>query len=105
MSNRPEKLHGTCTPVEQYCLVPATSKPVMLAQCWACGQPVCKNCSWETPDGRICSTCLQERNPKGELMLMTRLFRMSGYKNPTKCARNWIAERDGVQIPQASVSR
>ena len=89
---------GTCTPVEQYCLAPAGNKPVWMAVCYHCGDTVCRNCSWKRKEGRICSTCLVATDPKGELKLWTRLFRKSGYQNPTKCAKEEIAMRESSSL-------
>lgn len=84
---------NTCTPVEQFCLVPADAKPRKLAMCYHCGMPVCSKCSWKRKEGRLCSTCLQENETNGRLTFLKRMYRLAGYKNYSALAKEHIEAR------------
>jgi hypothetical protein len=78
---RPE----TCSVVDQFCLYPANIefRAGTTIRCFACGQPVCRNCSLMAPwypfgTKRICHNCLREE-PRGYPAVFEHLYALAGY--------------------------
>ena len=71
-----------CNVADQFCTHPANGErtPILRTECYACGLPVCKNCSVRTTyynygTKRLCHTCLEayQGNEQGVMSHLTRL--------------------------------
>lgn len=96
----------SCNVVDQHCLAPAgygtysgfaknNDLPLTLPECPSCGQPVCKNCSYNVPNGeRWCADCFTEEfGDAAEVKVTARRYRLAGYSNCTAIARRELRER------------
>ena len=75
----------TCCVVDQFCNSPANLWPPVQVKgkCFACGQPVCRNCSsirkyYHYGNVRLCNNCQIEYDGNDNLV-MARIYKMAGY--------------------------
>ena len=84
-----KKPKTTCNVANQHCLAPADGFVSTRSKCFACGMPVCMNCSLIIPykfinvsKKRICHNCIIQ-NDGSDYRVLEHIYIQSGYSKET----------------------